>query len=253
MRTFIRILNTVVWIITWTAICFSLILVLPKAAGINGYCVLSDSMAAGKAGIRAGDLAFIHTDRDNGLYNLMAKAGWVRDDTVLETGDIVTYKIGEQEQQVGIGGGISTTAYADTLVTHRIIRVTEDDDGNTLYETKGDNNSVSDANLVKESQIYGVYKYRIPKIGRLFIGGSAKIVLLTVLFLVSLHIIVVLLAWAFPEKTAGKTAGKPKDTVKAAASGFPERPEEGTKRGTGGQAKADASGPEYSGEDKDGE
>lgn len=50
-------------------------------------------------------------------------------------------------------------------IVHRIVRIKEDDKGNRIFTTKGDNNNAPDVKPVTESQIRGVVKYVIPKIG----------------------------------------------------------------------------------------
>lgn len=50
-------------------------------------------------------------------------------------------------------------------IVHRIVKIKEDDNGAFTYITKGDNNNAPDSNPVTESQIRGVVKYVIPKIG----------------------------------------------------------------------------------------
>lgn len=49
-------------------------------------------------------------------------------------------------------------------IFHRLIKITEDD-GRMLYQTKGDNNSIPDPELVKSSDIKGKVVYIIPKAG----------------------------------------------------------------------------------------
>ena len=51
------------------------------------------------------------------------------------------------------------------FVVHRIVKIKENDDGALVFTTKGDNNNAPDTNPVTESQIRGVVKYVIPKIG----------------------------------------------------------------------------------------
>ena len=50
-------------------------------------------------------------------------------------------------------------------IVHRIVKIKEDDNGAFTFITKGDNNNAPDVNPVTESQIRGVVKYVIPKIG----------------------------------------------------------------------------------------
>ncbi len=50
-------------------------------------------------------------------------------------------------------------------VIHRIIEIKKDEKGNLLFQTKGDNNSAPDSNLVQPEQILGCIKLNIPYIG----------------------------------------------------------------------------------------
>ena len=50
-------------------------------------------------------------------------------------------------------------------IVHRIVKIKEDDNGAFTFITQGDNNNAPDSNPVTESQIRGVVKYVIPKIG----------------------------------------------------------------------------------------
>ena len=68
-------------------------------------------------------------------------------------------------------------------VTHRIVDKRDYIAGESLYKTKGDNNIVSDANLVKTEAIYGKVLFKIPSIGKL-----EKLVASPVNFLLSLLI-----------------------------------------------------------------
>lgn len=67
----------------------------------------------------------------------------------IDEGDIVTFK-----KQDG------------TIVTHRIIKKIDSEDGRK-YITKGDNNYYEDKEPIEYSQIYGKYIFRIRKIGTL--------------------------------------------------------------------------------------
>lgn len=52
-------------------------------------------------------------------------------------------------------------------IIHRVISIQEDSNGNTVYELKGDKNSVSDPELVYKSQILSKVVFIIPKAGYL--------------------------------------------------------------------------------------
>lgn len=53
------------------------------------------------------------------------------------------------------------------VITHRIIEIIKDENGNTKYKTKGDNNNDEDDGFVSPEQIEGIYKFRIGKLGNL--------------------------------------------------------------------------------------
>lgn len=70
----------------------------------------------------------------------------------LDIGDIITFS--------------SNDIYFNGLtVTHRIVGKKLDVDGNYIYRTKGDNNSLEDTALVDLDNIYGKVVLRLPKIG----------------------------------------------------------------------------------------
>jgi len=50
-------------------------------------------------------------------------------------------------------------------IAHRIIEITSNPQGERLFITKGDNNDILDAFPIRESQVIGVVKYKIPYIG----------------------------------------------------------------------------------------
>lgn len=92
------------------------------------------------------------------------------DNDKYKVGDIITFS--------------STDAnYMGKAVTHRIVDKRDYIAGESLYRTKGDNNIVSDANLVKTEAIYGKVLFKIPSIGKL-----EKLVASPVNFLLSLLI-----------------------------------------------------------------
>ena len=66
----------------------------------------------------------------------------------LEVGDIISFRTG------------------DYINTHRIIRI-EEQNGEEVYITKGDNNSNEDKTPVKFQDIEGKYLFRLPKLGKI--------------------------------------------------------------------------------------
>ncbi len=51
-------------------------------------------------------------------------------------------------------------------ITHRVIAITEDSDGNVCYKTKGDYNAVADDSCAKFNNILGKVFFKIPQLGR---------------------------------------------------------------------------------------
>lgn len=105
---------------------------LPNIGGAFPLMVQSGSMSGT---IEVGDLIIVHTFDES---------------QELKKDDIVTFWDGEP-------GG--------TLVTHRIMQITTDDDGKMAYRTKGDANNAMDVNLVYPDDIVGIYRFRIPYLG----------------------------------------------------------------------------------------
>ena len=73
-------------------------------------------------------------------------------DNTLNIGDIITFS--------------SNDVYFKGLtVTHRVVGKQLGVDGNYIYRTKGDNNSLEDTALVNVGNIYGKVVIKLPKIG----------------------------------------------------------------------------------------
>lgn len=56
----------------------------------------------------------------------------------------------------------------ETIITHRIVAIDKDENGDIIYITKGDANNILD-NPIKKEKIIGKYYGKIPKIGRFII------------------------------------------------------------------------------------
>lgn len=52
------------------------------------------------------------------------------------------------------------------VVTHRIIEIDANEDGGLVFTTKGDANNIEDENPVTEDMVIGIYKTRLPGVGR---------------------------------------------------------------------------------------
>jgi len=73
----------------------------------------------------------------------------------LKVGDIITFYS-------------TDPAIYGQLNTHRIVEITQDEEGNLAFVTKGDNNPIEDRELALASNVYGRYKTSIPFLGSLF-------------------------------------------------------------------------------------
>lgn len=77
----------------------------------------------------------------------------VKDSSQLRVGDIITYWTVINGERV--------------LNTHRIYQI-YDGGGHLIFETKGDNNTISDSLTVHESEVVGIYSSRIAGVGKVF-------------------------------------------------------------------------------------
>lgn len=104
---------------------------IPSVFGYKPFVVLSGSM---QSNINIGDLVFVREVDSNKL----------------EKNDIIAFRDGK------------------IVTTHRIIDVINEN-GNTCFKTKGDNNNVADDDLVCSESIEGKYVFKINKLGNLII------------------------------------------------------------------------------------
>jgi signal peptidase len=104
----------------------------PSVLGITPMVVLSGSMSGdAEDHIEVGDLIFVgKTEAEE-----------------LEVGDVIAFMEGK------------------VVVTHRIIEIQRDENGVLLFTTKGDANNAQDQRPVTASNLVGIYKARIPKVG----------------------------------------------------------------------------------------
>ena len=94
----------------------------------------------------------------------------------IEIGDVITFYSDSPE----LHGG---------TITHRVISIIKDSEGNYSYQTKGDNNLSPDASYVPFANVHGKVLLRIPKLGYLqsFLatkGGWLIVVVIPALFII---------------------------------------------------------------------
>lgn len=123
---FRKICNFLIGIIIAVLAVLAILLLGPRVMGYQGFAVLSGSM---EPGIPVGSIVFSKEV----------------DPATLEVGDVITYQLG-----------------SDTLVTHRITQIDEE---NQQVVTKGDANDSEDGSPVAYSQIAGRMDIHIPYLG----------------------------------------------------------------------------------------
>lgn len=151
MQTFSKIFTMVVNALTGIITLGALIIIIMFVIGIKPAVVLSGSM---EPTVETGSVAFVDTR-----------------DKVVDVGDVVQYRIIQNNEEVKI--------------LHRIVGTNPDG----TFITKGDNNESADLNSVSADQINGTYKMRIPGIG--YIIETPLYIILFFSGIIFLH----LLAW----------------------------------------------------------
>lgn len=147
----------------------------PSVLGITPMVVLSGSMSGdAEDHIEVGDLIFVgKTEAEE-----------------LEVGDVIAFMEGK------------------VVVTHRIIEIQRDENGALLFTTKGDANNAQDQRPVTESNLVGIYKARIPKVGdfALFLQTPMGMVLFIGLPLLAFIIYDIIRRQQYVRKESKKTA-----------------------------------------------
>lgn len=100
-----------------------------------------------------------------GYFPLMVQSGSMSPG--IEVGDMIIVRTTGQPDKLREGDVVTywDKAPGGTLVTHRIKKITKDDEGRLAYVTQGDANLIADKSLLSPSRVVGVYQYRIPLLG----------------------------------------------------------------------------------------
>ena len=139
-QRFLTILGTVLCIILLPILIINCTLIIksyvnkdevPSLAGVFPMIVLTDSMYPA---IESGDLIICHTAQAEEIA----------------VGDVISF-------YDPMGNGTS-------VVTHRVLEI-QNEDGELLFITKGDNNNVEDQVPVTAEELIGIYQSRIPALG----------------------------------------------------------------------------------------
>lgn len=121
-----------------------------------------------------------------GAFPLMVKSGSMS--PTIEEGDLIILKASDTNYDYKLNEIVTfwENGAGSTLITHRIIDITNDDKGKIAYVTKGDDNNTKDSKLVYPEDIVGIYQNRLPGIGRiaLFMQTIPGIIICVILPLV---------------------------------------------------------------------
>ncbi len=147
MRKVLQIIkNIFVWMVVVMAVCMMIFTIISvntfdradrNLFGYKAFIVLSDSMKATDFG--AGDLVLVKEV----------------DPSTLKEGDIIAYQSAADEN------------YGE-VITHKIRRLTTDDEGNPGFITYGTTTDTDDEHIVTYSFILGKYQTKLPGVGKFF-------------------------------------------------------------------------------------
>lgn len=96
----------------------------------------------------------------------------------IEVYDVVINMRVDSPEQIKIGDVITfiseSTESMGATVTHRVVSILKDEQGNYSYQTKGDNNLIEDSSSVPYSNVIGKVSLRVPQLGKVqaFVASS---------------------------------------------------------------------------------
>ncbi len=85
----------------------------------------------------------------------------------INPGDLIVIKKSDNSKEKN--GQIISFKWNNFIITHRIIDIITDESDITKYRTKADNSCIVDAKLVENSEILGIYQFKIPVMGEIFL------------------------------------------------------------------------------------
>lgn len=80
----------------------------------------------------------------------------------ISIGDVIITKKANEIKE----GDIIAFEHSNIITVHRVNKIAQEN-GKTLYQTKGDNNNTVDENLISRDNIIGVYFFKIPAMGKI--------------------------------------------------------------------------------------
>ena len=137
-------------------------------------------------------------------------------ETEIKTGDIVVVK--ETDTSTLKENDVIAFREDNIVITHRIIKI-ENVNGETHYITKGDNNTSTDKGFVIPSQVEGIYKFRIARVGNMAMFIQTPVGIIVCL---SIPIIILLLLQSFNSKEDERNAEEKEKRLKEELSKLKE-------------------------------
>ena len=144
-----------VYLILIPIICFNMVIILqaatnseetPSVFGIKTFVIISGSM---EPNLNIGDIIVVKKVEQNEL----------------KKGDVISFRNGE------------------SVITHRINDIKIENNGIIKYETKGDNNNISDKNYVIYEDIEGRMVNKIPVLGKVALLLKNKVIIIIIIMI----------------------------------------------------------------------
>ena len=114
----------------------------------------------------------------------------------IDAGDIIIVKSGAAEdvEKGDVIAYFDPASKTGAIVTHRVMDISTDKDGTTIFQTKGDANNAMDKMWVRSEELVGEYQFRIPNMGHVAMfmqttTGLIVCVVLPILLLVGYDVI----------------------------------------------------------------
>lgn len=131
-------------------------------------------------------------------------------ETNIMDGDLIFVKEVDVSE-LKVGDVISFRTYQNVVLTHKITDIINDE-GETKYYIKGENTKLQNDDPILKNQIEGIYKYRIPNLGKLLYYFQKPTVMI---ICISIPLIILILAQFFDLKKQQKLQKALEDETKA--------------------------------------
>lgn len=103
----------------------------------------------------------------------------------INIGDIVITKESDEELQIG---DVISYRKGQSVITHRITNIIKEENGDTKYRTKGDNNNTEDSEEILIENIEGKVIKVVPKLGEITLLLQNKISIIIIFIILYIYI-----------------------------------------------------------------